>query len=116
MRLEPRIVNPSFKRFRLSLFRLAPSRKTRFLAAKVRAGFKLIVLTGVAVKENDLLRGLVFLLRHGVCSLQTALAAVAFWTHDPEASASSVASASAYRFPENVWVLAVIVAELNSFR
>ena len=37
----------------------------------------------------------------------------AFWTRDAEALASSDASASCYGAPENIWILAVVVAELE---
>jgi hypothetical protein len=37
----------------------------------------------------------------------------AYWLRDAEASASSDASASSYGCPENVGILAVIVAELK---
>jgi hypothetical protein len=46
----------------LRLFSLATMREARFLAAKMRTGFQFIVLTGVAVKEKDLLG--VFSFRH----------------------------------------------------
>jgi hypothetical protein len=46
--------------FRLQFFGLTPSREARFLASEVRVSFQFIVLTGVAVEEDDLLRGLVF--------------------------------------------------------
>ena len=36
-----------------SLFSLAPSREARLLAAKMRTGFQFVVLTGVAVEEED---------------------------------------------------------------
>ena len=42
----------------------APSRETLFLRPIVGARFQFVVLTGVAVKENDFLCGLVSLLRH----------------------------------------------------
>src|ERR1700683_2613348 len=53
--------------------------------------------------------------RHGVSlSVQDARSiASAFWLSGAEAPASSVASASCYRRSENVFVLAVIVTELE---
>src|SRR6266851_7729360 len=104
-------INASLGSFRLRLFGLAPSREPRLLASIVRTRFQFVVLTLVAVEENDLL--CVFDLRHGVWTSGIALAAAAFWTRDAEASASSVASASSYSASENVWVLAVVEAELK---
>src|SRR5260370_10120855 len=77
----------------------------------MRTGFQFIVLTLVAIEENDLLR--IFGLRHGVLTSGKALAARAFWTGDAEAPASSDASASCYRLAENVRILAVIETELK---
>jgi hypothetical protein len=89
---------------------LAPSREALLLAPEMRASFQFVVLTGIAVEENDLLLGFADF-RHGVSPsvLGATLTALAFWTHDAEASASSDASASCYRFAENVGILPVIV-------
>jgi hypothetical protein len=105
---EGRLLSGSF----LALdFGLAPSREARLLASEMRIGFQFVVLTGVTVEENDLLRWFVSGLRHGVLTSGTALAALAFWTRDAKAPASSDASAPSYGAPENVRVIAVIEAE-----
>ena len=54
-------------------FRLAPSGEALLLVPIVRARFQFVVLTGVAVEENDLLR--IFGLRHGVLTSEKALVA-----------------------------------------
>src|ERR1700730_17393575 len=46
----------SLSGFRFCLFGLAPTSEARFPASEVRTGFQFVVLTGVAVEENDLLR------------------------------------------------------------
>src|SRR6266849_1684594 len=105
-------MNASFAAFRLCLFGFAPSRKALLLRSIVWTRFQFIVLTLVAVEENNLLR--IFGLRHGVLTSGIALAARAFWTRDAEeAPASSDASASCYRLAENVGILAVIETELK---
>jgi hypothetical protein len=77
----------------------------------VRTRFQFIVLTLVAIEMENRLR--VFRLRHGVVTSGIALAAPAFWTRDAEASASSDASASCYRFTKNISVLPMVVPELK---
>jgi hypothetical protein len=104
-------MNVSLGRFRLHLFGLAPSCETLLLRSVVRTRFQFVVLTLVAVEENDLLR--VFGLRHGVVTSGIALTARAFWRRDAEAPASSDASASCYRLAENVLVLAVVKPKLK---
>jgi hypothetical protein len=56
-----------------------------------------------------------FRFRHGVSPLALSVKSTAsvFWLSGAEAPASSVASASSYRFAENVRVLPVIVTELE---
>jgi hypothetical protein len=99
---------------RLRLFGFTPTCKARLLAPVVRTGFQFIVLTSVAVEENDLLCGLMLRLRHGVWP-SGILGSIepAFWPRDAEVSASSDASASCYGFTKNVRVLPVVVAELK---
>ena len=94
-------------------FGLAPRRELALLGREMRAGFQLVVFAGETVEENDLLRVLMFGLRHGAVTSGIALAARAFWTGDAEASASSVVSASCYRLSEYVVVLAVVMPELK---
>jgi hypothetical protein len=104
----------SLDSFRLSFFGLAPSREARFLTAEMRAGFQFVVLTTVAVEIDDLF--LCFAdFRHGVLPSVLSATSVAwvFWLSGAEAPASRVASASSYRFAENVMVLPVVVAELK---
>src|SRR5229473_3866544 len=57
-------MNASLGSFRLCLFGLPPSCEALLLRSVMRTGFQFIVLTLVAVEENDLL--CVFGLRHGV--------------------------------------------------
>ncbi len=86
------------------------SREALLLRSVVRARFQFVILTGVAVEEDDLLCGLVLRLRHCVSPSGIGLAGSAC-APCAEALASSDASASCYRRSENVRVLAVIVAE-----
>jgi hypothetical protein len=53
----------------LSRFRPVVSRESLLLRAIVRTRFQFVVFAGVAVEENDLLRGLVLGLRHSVSPL-----------------------------------------------
>src|SRR5216683_2258727 len=101
----------SFSSFCFYCLGFASSCEALLLRSIVRTRFQFVVLTLVAVEENDLLR--IFGLRHGVWTSEIALAARAFWTHDAEAPASSDASASCYRLAENVGILAVIETELK---
>src|ERR1700722_2195042 len=56
MRLKLPKMSASIDRFRLCLFGFAPSREALLLAPIVRVSFQFVVLAGVAVEENDLLR------------------------------------------------------------
>jgi hypothetical protein len=113
MRSKSHDKHTSLGGFRLGLFGLAPSREACFLTPKVRTGFQFVVLTGVAVEEDNRLR--VFVLRHGVLpsALSATSIALAFWLSGAEAPASSVASASCYSCAKNVCVLAIVVPELE---
>src|SRR6266851_9618581 len=74
-------------------------------------GLEMIFSARPTVEHHDFLS--VSALRHGASTSGIALAARAFWTRDAEAPASSDASASCYRFPKDVGVLAIVVAELK---
>jgi hypothetical protein len=58
-----------WSRGRRNLFSLAPSREALLLRSIVRTRFQFVVLTPVAVEENDLLCGLVLRLHRGLASL-----------------------------------------------
>ena len=77
-----------------------------FLGAVVSMRFQMVFGAWTTKEVNDFR-----LLIHGVATSGIELAVRAFWTHDAEASASSVASASCYGAPGDVCVLAVVVAE-----
>ena len=94
-------------------FDLPPFGKRRFLRPVVWARFQFVVFTGVALKVDDLLFGLADF-RHSASPAEISDSVEpACWTRDAEASASSNASASCYCAPEDVGILAIVVAELK---
>src|SRR6266852_4750122 len=97
----------SLSSFHLCLFRLASSREALLLRSIVRTRFQFVGFADVAIEVKYLE------LIHGVSPSGIAVAALAFWTRDAEAPASSDASASCYGVTENVLVLAVVKAELK---
>jgi hypothetical protein len=91
--------------------RLAALHGASFHRAVVRVSLEMILSARPAEEHDDFLR--ISALRHGVVTSGIAVTALAFWTHDAEASASSDASAASYRFSKNIRVLAVVESELK---
>jgi hypothetical protein len=95
-----------------TLFRFATPSESLLLRPIVRTRFQFVVLTLEAVEVNDLLSGL-SCFGHSASPSETIRVALVCWLATAEAPASQVASASSYRCPENVGILAIVLAELK---
>jgi hypothetical protein len=90
----------------------APTRESLFLRSIVRTRFQFIRLTLVAVEVNDLL-GFIPFFGHSASPSETIRVASVYWLANAEAPASQVASASCYRFPENIFLFSVVKSKLK---